>query len=201
MHESQRMNHWSRFRALSWRERRALLEAVVLLAAAPVLLRWARFRRGSSIVERPRNDGAEAGAPESRLTEARAIARMVAVAASHGLVRSRCLEHSLALWLLLRRRGIGCDLRLGVRRTDGRCEAHAWVEACGVSLSDPGDPHQRFAAFDVALIPARSDSFAASGTRVPLLRSAATSRPRNSPTSAVLPHDAGRTNNVATGDP
>ena len=164
MHESQRMNHWSRFRALSWRERRALLEAVVLLAAAPVLLRWARFRRGSSIVERPRNDGAEAGAPESRLTEARAIARMVAVAASHGLVRSRCLEHSLALWLLLRRRGIGCDLRLGVRRTDGRCEAHAWVEACGVSLSDPGDPHQRFAAFDVALIPARSDSFAASAS-------------------------------------
>jgi hypothetical protein len=49
---------------------------------------------------------------------------------------------------------VDCDLRLGVRRTDGRCEAHAWVEAYGVSLSDSEDPRQRFAAFDVALIPA-----------------------------------------------
>jgi hypothetical protein len=173
MRELQCMSRWSRFRALSWTERRALLEAVVLLAAAPFLVRWTRFRRGSSIVERARNHGADAGAPESSLAEARAIARMVAAAASHGFVRPRCLEHSLALWLLLRRRGIGCDLRLGVRRADGRCEAHAWVEAYGVSLSDPDDPHQRFAAFDVALVPARSDSFttsAGSGTLASISR-------------------------------
>jgi Transglutaminase-like superfamily len=173
------MSRWSRFRALSWTERRALLEAVVLLAIAPVLVRWTRFHRGSSIVESPRNDGAEAGVPESRLAEARAIARMVAVAASYGFMRPRCLEHSLTLWLLLRRRGFDCDLRLGVRRADGRCEAHAWVEACGVSLNDRDDPHQRFAAFDVALIPARRDSFvtsAGSGTLASISRDIASAQ-------------------------
>jgi Transglutaminase-like superfamily len=150
------MRRWSRFRALSRSERSTFIQAVVLLAVAPLLLRWTRFRRGPSVSARQRNGSCEFD--ESRLTEARAMARMVAVAASYGFTRPRCLEHSLALWLLLRRRGIDCDLRLGVRRTDGRCEAHAWVEACGVSLSGPEDPQQRFAAFDVALIPARSDS-------------------------------------------
>jgi hypothetical protein len=156
------MNRWSRFRALSWSERKTFLEALVLLAAAPLLLRLTRFRRNSSTTECPRNEGGEAQAPASGLTEARAIANMVAAAAAHGVIRSRCLEHSLVLWLLLRRHGVKCDLRLGVRRTVGGCEAHAWVEAYGVSLSDPDDPQERFAAFDVALIPARSDLFAAS---------------------------------------
>jgi len=153
------MRRWSRFRALSSSERSTFLQAVVLLAATPLLLRWTRFRRGLSVSARQRDGSYEID--ELRLTEARAIARMVAVAASHGFTRPRCLEHSLALWLLLRRRGIDCDLRLAVRRTDGRCEAHAWVEVCGVSLSDSEDPHRRFVAFDVALVPAPKDSFAA----------------------------------------
>jgi hypothetical protein len=142
------VNRWSRFRALSWRERNTFLQAVLLLAAAPLLLRLTRFRRGPSVTQRSRKGRLEIREAESRLGEARAIARMVEAACAHGLVGSRCLEQ----WLL-RRWGINSDLRFGVRRTEGGCEAHAWVEACGVSLSDPGEPHHRFAAFDAALIP------------------------------------------------
>ncbi len=159
------MNRWSHFRALSWREQSTFLQALFLLAAAPLLLRWTRFRRGPSIVGRPRSGGGRLCEPESRITEARAIARTVAAAASHRFVRARCLEHSLALWWLLRRRGIDCDLRLGVRRAEGSCEAHAWVEARGFPLSDPGKPHRRFSAFDVALIPVVPISSVASDSR------------------------------------
>ncbi len=121
-----------------------------------------RFRRAPSTLPLPRDGLGNIATSESRLTEARAVARMVAVAASRGFTRPRCLGHSLALWLLLRRRGFDCHLRLGVRRVDGRCEAHAWVEAYGVSLSDPDEPRQRFAAFDAAVFPARGGPLASS---------------------------------------
>lgn len=154
------MNRWSRFLRLSWWERRVFVRSLALLTLAPLLLRWLRLGRGQQVAGRAHAPDPREG--DRRLVEARTAARMVAAAASHGLFRPTCLEHSVVLWWLLRRRGIDCDLRIGVRRAEGRCEAHAWVEAEGVSLSHPDDPHLRFAAFDVALIPTRSDAFAAS---------------------------------------
>ena len=74
----------------------------------------------------------ETAHPES----ANRIARLVAIAAYHGPYRATCLRQSLALWWLLRRRGIPAELRIGVRKDDGELQAHAWVEHDGQALND-----------------------------------------------------------------
>jgi len=53
----------------------------------------------------------------------------------------------LTLWWLLGRQGIASELRIGVRKEQGRFEAHSWVEYEGVTLNDELDVGSRFAAF------------------------------------------------------
>ncbi len=68
----------------------------------------------------------------------------MAIAASHGPYRATCLRQSLALWLLLRRRGIPAELRIGVRKEGGDLQAHAWVEHQGATLAQENLSHTPF---------------------------------------------------------
>jgi Transglutaminase-like superfamily len=77
-------------------------------------------------------------------------ARMVRAAARHGIGRPTCLEESLALWWLLGRRGIAAELRIGVRKTGEKFEAHAWVEHECRALNEAEAPHWHYAVIDVA---------------------------------------------------
>jgi Transglutaminase-like superfamily len=76
--------------------------------------------------------------------------RMVNAASRHGLGRWTCLERSLALWWLLRQEGIASSVRIGARKSDGKFEAHAWVEQEGVALNEPQQGHRHYATFDAA---------------------------------------------------
>lgn len=58
-----------------------------------------------------------------------------------------CLTRSLVLTRVLRSRGVPCRLRVGVRKQDGRLEAHAWVECDGQPLAEARD-HRHFAALE-----------------------------------------------------
>ncbi len=60
--------------------------------------------------------------------------RRVALVAAFYPGRALCLEQSLTLWLLLRRRGIDADLRLGVQPYP--FGAHAWVEHRGEPVNE-----------------------------------------------------------------
>jgi hypothetical protein len=76
--------------------------------------------------------------------DAQRSARLVGIAARHRPYRATCLRQSLALWWLLRRRGISTELRIGVRMDSGALRAHAWVEFCGRPL---GQQTLGFSAF------------------------------------------------------
>jgi hypothetical protein len=73
------------------------------------------------------------------------IARRVAVAGALYPGRALCLEQSLALYVLLRRRGVPADLRFGVRPYPFL--AHAWVEVAGVPLNEQPENIERLAPF------------------------------------------------------
>jgi hypothetical protein len=61
--------------------------------------------------------------------------------------RMDCLEQSLALVRMLRRRGQSATLQIGCRRDGPGLQFHAWVAgADGVAL-EPGDTENRFAPF------------------------------------------------------
>lgn len=90
--------------------------------------------------------------PNSLEQEHRAAmtARMVHAAVRHGLQQPSCLEESLVLWYLLGRDGIASQLRIGIRKKDGKFGAHAWVERNSQALNQPDAEHHHYAAFDAS---------------------------------------------------
>lgn len=74
-----------------------------------------------------------------------ACAGAVARAAAFYPRRALCLEQSLALYILLRRRGVSAELRLGVQPRP--FYAHAWVEVDGQPVNESLDLAHTFVAF------------------------------------------------------
>jgi hypothetical protein len=72
---------------------------------------------------------------------------LVRVASAHGFIRGNCLAQSLTVWWLLRRQQIATELRIGVRKRQGRLEAHAWTEHQSRVLNDDADIGRRFSPF------------------------------------------------------
>jgi hypothetical protein len=74
-----------------------------------------------------------------------ATAHRVSVAAAFYPRRALCLEQSLTLFLLLRRRGVRAELRLGVQPRP--FYAHAWIEAGGRAIGEAEDLPLTLVAF------------------------------------------------------
>ncbi len=76
--------------------------------------------------------------------EVERTAYRVAIAAAFFPGRAVCLEQSLALYVLLRRRGVRADFRLGVQVYP--FYAHAWVELDGEPVNEDPERVERFRA-------------------------------------------------------
>ena len=79
-------------------------------------------------------------------------AKGVGRAARHSLFPVTCLTRSLVLKLLLRRRGVHAQLRIGTRILSGKLEAHAWIEHEGLVINDTPEVIDGFAAFASPLL-------------------------------------------------
>jgi hypothetical protein len=142
------MGNWQTFSRLTRREQRLVLEAITGLTATWVGLRLLGFRRWRSLLlwTVPRNT--EIPTKNDSHSTVTGVLRMEEAAARNLFVTTNCLEQSLVLWWLLRRRGIAADLRIGARKAGQRFEAHAWVEFCGMALNSGGADHLHFAPFE-----------------------------------------------------
>ena len=139
---------FSKFRALSWPERRVLVQAALLLP-----LVWAALRVFGLARVHARLGATEAPNSPSPAADPARIGTLVNAAAGLPLVPATCLTRSLLLDWLLRRRGVPSELRIGVRREGSALDAHAWVECEGRPVNDAPDVGARFAAFDGPLNP------------------------------------------------
>jgi hypothetical protein len=147
------MEIWRRFWRLSSFERVALLEAAAALAITWLGLRLRGFRRWKAMAERIALSPKPKSAAESdaQLQAGQDIARMAAAAARYLPFRTNCLEQSLVLWWLLRRRGIRAVMRIGVRKEANQFEAHAWVDFEGAVVGGPSEEHVHFVPFEGSL--------------------------------------------------
>jgi hypothetical protein len=135
--------HLAQFRALSSVGQRTLLYAAALMPVFWLGLRLLGLPRFQARLQRSTvtRDAA------MTLPDVQALGELVNIAARHTLGPRTCLTRSLLLGWLLRRRGVESQLRIGVRLTNGRLDAHAWVECDGVPVNDQPDVSTQFASF------------------------------------------------------
>lgn len=115
---------------------------LALLALFDLSLRCFGLRRTVHMVQRyvrPRND-----APDPSVLAAEAV-RRVANAAVFYPRRALCLEQSVVLFYVLRRRGVPAELKVGVQPFP--FVAHAWVEHEGRPLNEHEEFVMRLAPF------------------------------------------------------
>lgn len=137
-----------RFSALGRPAQTLFLRALGMLPLVSLSL-WLRgFHATRSTLERNLSDFLAQEDRESAAKQAALTAHMVDAAGRRGLVHPSCLAKSLTLWWLLGRQGISSRLRIGIRKENGKLQAHAWVEREGRALNEPEEPHRHYAAFD-----------------------------------------------------
>jgi len=139
-------NPVQRYKALDSGSQRLFWSAVILLPMVRLSLRFRGYNRTLASLQKRVE---RAGMPASgSLQDAQQTGRMVRAALHYSPAGFVCLEESLALWYLLRKQGISAQLRIGVRKSEGKFEAHAWVEHEGVALQQSDERHRHYAAFD-----------------------------------------------------
>ena len=129
-----------------WRARGATLEAMVWLGVARLLIArvaFGRWRKWLGVPVAP-----ETGNPAHWLDDNRSrrrLARAVMRGAARLPGESRCLAQAMALQWMLRRRGLGGVIHLGVLPGDkrgGLDDLHAWVtHANEVLVGASDEPH------------------------------------------------------------
>jgi hypothetical protein len=144
------MQRFRRFRRLSGFERAVVLEAVITLPVVWLAVRLLGFRICRAAFEEPARAARNSRFLETdTLNIAKRIARLEAVTAANLFFRTSCLEQSLVLCRLLKRRGMNAGLRIGARKEADRFEAHAWVEMAGnVVDGGGGTEHLHFRPFE-----------------------------------------------------
>jgi hypothetical protein len=116
---------------------------LLLLALFDVVLRVAGMRRSIALAR-----WLGRGRPSGVTVEAGKVAARVAAAACFYPRRALCLEQSLALFVLLRRRGLAAELRFGVRPYP--FHAHAWVDVDGLPVHEQPDAIGQLTRFTAA---------------------------------------------------
>ncbi|MBP8273969.1 MAG: lasso peptide biosynthesis B2 protein [Acidobacteria bacterium] len=135
---------WQQWRRLSAAERIAFAQASAMVPLMALTVRVVGFKRLHAWIERTSTAG------PTLAPEAQSLRRCVVSVHRTGRYapyRGNCLSQSLTLIWLLRRHGLRPTLRLGVKVSDAKLDAHAWVELNGRVLNDTQDVHTRFTPF------------------------------------------------------
>ena len=159
-HRVRFLERWRRYRKLPQEARGLVLRGMVLLPLTMLGLRTMSFRGCKQLIEQFSLSG---GSPR-RIEAGRQMERRIKIVSAmnaaerNGPWRPNCLERSLALWWLFRLNAVDGELHIGGRVSEGRFEAHAWVEWEGQVLNDSADVHKHYARFDAPIAVAEGDS-------------------------------------------
>jgi hypothetical protein len=145
---------WRRFRKRPPEDRMLIFRAALILPLTKIGLRLFGFQRWKNLIEKfslPAHLSQSLPADVQRETVICAV-RAVRSVELHGPTSPTCLERSMTLWWMLRRAGVDGELHIGGRKTQGRFEAHAWVEWDGQVLNDSTDIHKHYARFAAPIV-------------------------------------------------
>lgn len=145
----------ARFMVLRSQEKFVFVSAAVLMPLMCLALARMGLARSIAWMEAP----TRAARARPAVSEMRALGQLVNLAAAHSPGASSCLARSMYLKWLLLRRGVECQLQIGVRMTAGVLEAHAWIEYQGEPINDRRENCQSFSSFNkpISLAPTVRD--------------------------------------------
>lgn len=126
---------------------------VILLCGLPMVSLMLTIRGYSGTLRAIEGSSSRAGTRSATKDDMRAaerLARLAALAGTHGPLSASCLRQALLVYWQLRRKGLAPELRLGGRRQQGRFDAHAWVELDGNALGQTMLDHAPFLRRDQA---------------------------------------------------
>lgn len=123
--------------ALSAEEWKYLLWAYLLILGLDIGLRCVGFYRIFQWVNRKGTVRPKKPLVPMEKEEVGKIWHLVDTARRSHFCRAQCLHRSLVVYWLLRGRGVGVDLCIGVQKEAGEFRAHAWVEYQGQIVVEP----------------------------------------------------------------
>jgi hypothetical protein len=85
------------------------------------------------------------------LARAKRLDATVAAICRRWPIELLCLQRSIVLGWLLRRRGLEGSLAIGVKRVSESLLAHAWIEVSGIPVGDSTEHCSQFARLHAAL--------------------------------------------------
>lgn len=138
---------FQRYRELEPQARKLFWRAATLLPLVSVSLRVRGFQRTKDGLEKKIVSLRAEHLGNGSLEILPMTCRMVKAGAHYGFGHPTCLEESLVLWYLLRAQNVAARFRIGVRKSPGKFEAHAWVECDGKALDESAE-HCHYAAFE-----------------------------------------------------
>lgn len=123
-----------RFQALTPEEKAVFLEAAAGVLLARAALGALPFRAVHSLTTKLKNAALRYDALQAVRPCDASVVAMSVERAGRQVPGARCLARALAGSVLLARHGFQTELRIGVRRPDGKFQAHAWLERDGEVL-------------------------------------------------------------------
>jgi hypothetical protein len=145
------LNQWRNFCQIPWLSRGIVLESLVLLLVVNSSLRFFGFSLTTQWLNRLATSPARPNrGSQVVLLGVQLATRWIRVLASEGIYRSTCLSQCLTFRSILECHGIEANLHIGVRKSKGELDAHAWIECAGIVLNERSDVWQRFVALSSA---------------------------------------------------
>ena len=120
-----------------------VIEGAITLISIKLMLLVIGFARTHALLQWRVRDRRTTTEPDTTALDA--SARSIVAAAILIPGRIECLEQSLALWYLLRRRGVAVELTFGMRQYP--FGAHAWVTYRGEPLNEDREALRHYVAF------------------------------------------------------
>lgn len=133
-----------RFARLPWAKRVALIEAAVSLACARLVIVLVPFRHVAALLGTPQLESSARPSTGEETGRINQVRWSITVAARHVPWEAVCLPQAMAGKWMLKRRGVISTLYLGVKRSEARMQAHAWLRAGETIVTGGQDSPQHF---------------------------------------------------------
>ncbi len=149
-HQTSRQPAWRRWAGLSGAERIASLEALFVVTAVRAVVAVAPASFTARRIQRFVGNGSTTPAQpdDSTTLEVAATVRDAIVRASLRVPKATCLIQAVSGWYMLRRRGIGAAVRIGVQKSEQTLSAHAWLCVGDRILIGGEDAAMRYTALE-----------------------------------------------------